>query len=106
MRTSIYPSLPLINVPLFERHTTRDLHLREAPVNKQFCARDVTGIVRSQKNYCLRNLIRCTKPAERDTRVNHLNSFLSGVPGSKQIIQSGSIDRAGTDCVDANPALF
>ncbi len=53
------------------------LHLCHAAIHKQFRSRDVAAVVGGEKHHGLRDLIRCTEPAERNTVGNHLQALLA-----------------------------
>ena len=61
------------------------LHLCEAAIHKQFRSRDVAAVVGCEKHDGLRDLIRSSKPTERNGVGNHLQAFLARFPGSQQI---------------------
>src|SRR6266446_1849081 len=82
------------------------LHLCEAPIDEQFCTRDVAAVVRCEKHHGLGDLIGCTEPAERNRVGNHLQALLARFCGSQQLAESGSVGRAWAHRVDANAVVL
>src|SRR2546428_11965722 len=78
------------------------LHLCETAIDKQFRSRDVAAVVGCEKHHGLRNLIRCAKPAQRNTTGNDVHAFLGRFYG----MPWGRVGKAWAHCVYANAAIF
>src|SRR5579862_7082734 len=80
--------------------------LREASVDEQLGARDVTAVIRCQKHNGVGDFVWLAKPAEGYGARDHLSPLLTRFTGCKQLIQSRRVDGARADRVDANSSAF
>ena len=85
---------------------TRSSDLREASVDEQLGARDVTAVIRCQKHNGVGDLVWLAEPAEGYGARDHLSPLLTRFTGCKQLIQSRRVDGARADRVDANSPAF
>src|ERR1700731_1397095 len=88
------------------RWRTRGSNLREASVDEQLSARNVTTFVRCEKHNGVGDLVWLAEPAERHGARDHLPPLLPPFTGCKQLIQSRRVDGARAYRVHANSPAF